>query len=296
MKIGIQIVHEDMAYREIEAVALLSENLGFDCVWIGDHFWWTSPDKPMLECWTLLTALASRTTKIRIGSLVLNNLFRKPALVANMANSLSEITKGRLNLGLGAGWHKKECQMYNFNFPSSKERINNLYFDVHYIASLLRSEIALWIGGFGDYILKKVVARYADASNFERFDLSPKKCKERIEYLDYYRKRWNGELLEKSICLNVAFEEMKEHHGSIRNLLTKDYLKLGIRNPSLAMEFVKKRLGFRSPTTIIGNKDTILNRLKAYADVGITYFVIRYIDDATLEQLANQVYPEVSTW
>jgi len=294
LKVGVQIVHEAMAYEEILQIAKRCEQLGFDCVWIGDHFWWTSPTKPMLECWTLLTALASKTEKIRVGSLVLNNLLRNPALVASMANSLNEISKGRLNLGVGAGWHKKEAEMYNFEFPDIGERIDLLFRNLTYLKTLLHKGIPIWVGGFGDHILKKVVAKLADASNFERFDLTPEKCKEKIEYLNYHCR--GRKLLEKSICLTIASEDVKERKVPLRNYLTGDYLKMAFHSPSTTVGFIKRRLGWKSATTIIGDSGYMIERLKDYSNAGITYFIVRYVDDKNLEKLANDVYPEVRKW
>jgi len=296
MKIGIQIIHEGMDYKEIETAALCCEELGFDCVWVGDHFWWSSPEKPMLECWTLLASLASRTKKIRVGSLVLNNVFREPAIVANMANTLHEISGGRLNLGLGAGWHKKEAEMYHIDFGTSKERIDSLYSNLRYMKTMLHPDVPVWVGGFGNYILRRVVSKLADASNFERFDLSPEKCKERLDYLRTWCRKHGHQLLEKSVCLNVSFKDIELPKDSLRNLLTGDYIKLAIRDPSAVVGYVKKKMGFKTPTTIVGDAGAVLNCLKLYSDIGITYFVIRFINYENLEWLAKEVYPEVKKW
>lgn len=298
MKIGVQIVYEGMSYSQIEKITLLSEKLGFDCVWLGDHFWFTSPEKPMLECWTLLTSLASKTEKIKVGSLVLNNLFRNPAILSNMVSTLDEITGGRFNFGIGAGWHKKETEHYRpfIVWKDAKQRIDDLDDTLDFMK--MHGKLPqLWVGGFGDYILKKVVAKHADASNFERFDLTPKKCKERLDYLDRWLTKYGRTLSEKSICLCVVLTGQDSFQVPIRNYLTKDYLKLATRTPSTAIKFLGKKLRiYKSASLVRGNADEVLSQLQKYANAGITYFVVRYTNETNLLALAKEVYPEVRKW
>lgn len=88
------------------------EALGYDSVWIGDQFY--NPLKlgdPMWEAWTLLAAVAAQTARIRLGTLVTNFVYRNPALVASQALTVDHISRGRLELGLGAGFSPKDHPM-----------------------------------------------------------------------------------------------------------------------------------------------------------------------------------------
>lgn len=104
------------------------EALGFDCAGIPDHFMPTggSVDVPFHEGWTLLTALAALTPRLRVAMLVSGNTYRNPALVAKMATTLDHITGGRVDLGIGAGWYEPEHTAYDFPFPAAGERVDML--------------------------------------------------------------------------------------------------------------------------------------------------------------------------
>lgn len=304
MKIGIQIVHEDMTYREIAKIVSECEALSFDCVWIGDHFWFTSPNKRMLESWSTLSAIASSTSRIRLGSLVMNNTLREPAIMANMVSTLDHISNGRLNFGIGAGWHAKECERYHIPFSRIGTRISNLRKDLKYMKELwntdfptVQNPLPIWIGGFGNNILR-TVAKYGDASNFERFDLSPEKCTERLMYLSKKCKQYGREVREKSLCLTVAFDDQDLSRLSMKNYFSRDYLSLALKNPSLAVDFMKTRIfKLKKPHSLItGSPEDIVRSLKKYADVGITYFVVRFTSLENLKILADQVYAEVKKW
>src|SRR5688572_12847084 len=134
------------------------EAFGFDSVWVADHLlpWWIDrhvqrvpwddgrnrDDSDYLEGWTLLAALLARTERIRGGILVSNNLFRHPALVAKMAATVDQISGGRFELGMGAGWFEREHAAYGFHYPSARERVDRLAEALEIISSLMREERA----------------------------------------------------------------------------------------------------------------------------------------------------------
>ena len=97
------------------------EALGFDSLWLPDHFFPTAGrDKPMLEAWTLLSGLALVTERARIGILVSSNTFRHPALLAKQAVTVDHLSEGRLELGIGAGWFVEEHEVFGLDFPETK--------------------------------------------------------------------------------------------------------------------------------------------------------------------------------
>ena len=98
-------------------VVLECERLGYDSVWLDDHLMFQK--LPILECWTTLSALASITAKIRLGTMVLCNSFRTPALLAKMAATLDVISNGRLEFGIGAGVQRDEHAAYGIPFLKS---------------------------------------------------------------------------------------------------------------------------------------------------------------------------------
>lgn len=78
---------------------------------------------PVLECWKVLAALAARTAAVGLGSLVLGNTYRHPAVVANMSATLDQVSQGRLVLGIGAGWQPNEHAAYGISLPSARDRV-----------------------------------------------------------------------------------------------------------------------------------------------------------------------------
>jgi probable F420-dependent oxidoreductase len=112
-------------YDAIRAIAQQAEADGFDSLWLADHLFYRDPGTPtrgIWECWTILSALAEATQRMEIGTLVLCNSFRHPAILAKMATTLDEVSHGRLILGIGAGWNEPEYQAFGLPFDHRVDR------------------------------------------------------------------------------------------------------------------------------------------------------------------------------
>src|SRR5207244_5476284 len=107
-----------------------------------DHFYPLSGDLtgPNLEGWTTLAALAQATTRLRVGVMVTGNIYRHPAVLANMAATVDVISDGRLELGIGAGWNQQECDAYGIELPALKERFDRFDEALAVIVGLLTNE------------------------------------------------------------------------------------------------------------------------------------------------------------
>ena len=107
-------------FEDVVAQTLAAEASGFDTVFVMDHFYQLpgigNPDDYMLECYSLLAALAARTSKIHLGSLVTGNTYRNPAFLAKTITTLDVISGGRALLGIGAGWFELEHDALGFEF------------------------------------------------------------------------------------------------------------------------------------------------------------------------------------
>ncbi len=158
IKFGCYIYQDSLGYKDIKHIALECEKLGYDSVWLKDNLMpWIQDygsfnsnrnnnsseprrqekdqqqnhqqqepsERMMLECWTTLSSLASVTTKIRLGA-ILVNLYRNPAIVAKMASTLDFMSNGRLDIGLSAGWYQREAKEYGIVFPIDSIRVEML--------------------------------------------------------------------------------------------------------------------------------------------------------------------------
>ena len=134
----------DQVYDEFQ----MAEDLGFDHAWLVDHLMDTDgpADHPCLEAWTLLAALATRTTRIRLGVLVSSNTFRHPALLLKEAVTVDHISAGRLTLGLGTGWHVDEHRRYGIDLPEAPERVDRFAEATELISLLMRQSRTTFSG------------------------------------------------------------------------------------------------------------------------------------------------------
>ena len=171
--------------------ATYAAETGWDGVWVADHFMplQAPADGPMLECWTILAALAASVPRVRLGSLVAGNTYRHPAVLANMAATVDQLSGGRLVLGLGAGWQENEHAAYGIEFFDVPGRLARLDEACAVIRQLfdnkrsdfegryyrladapmepkpLQEKLPLLIGGGGERVTLRIAARWADEWN-----------------------------------------------------------------------------------------------------------------------------------
>lgn len=125
------------------------ESLGYESLWLPDHFVPTAnPEGPMLEAWTLLSALATMTEKVRIGVLVSSNTFRHPAMLAKQAVTVDHVSGGRLELGVGAGWYVNEHQMFGLDFPATGELVDRYAEALDLLDRYLSNDITSFAGEY----------------------------------------------------------------------------------------------------------------------------------------------------
>ena len=132
LRVGIQLpeVEREVRWPEYLAMARRAEELGFDTLWLGDHLLYRYPDgsaRGPWEAWTMLSALAASTSRIRLGPLVAATAFHAPAMLAKMAATVDEVSGGRLVLGLGAGWNETEFRAFGFPFDHRVDRFEEAF-------------------------------------------------------------------------------------------------------------------------------------------------------------------------
>lgn len=267
-----------------------SERLGYDSAWLADHL---MGGKPILECWTTLSALSSLTSRIRLGTMVLCNSYRNPALLAKMGATLDHISAGRVELGIGAGWKHDEYLGYGYEFPSPAMRVRQLeealiimdnlwnespasyegrYYKIHQAfcepRPIQKPRIPITVGGTGEKLMLKLVAKHADRSNWWVCprELFSKRARILDEYCKKLRKR---SIIEKSA---TAFVNIAESEGQLKRNLQEFYHAEGPDKP------YEEWLSEISNRMISGTPEHCATQLDKYVDLGVTYFMIRPID------------------
>ena len=149
MRFGIKTSPQNTTWDDMLAVWQAADEIElFESGWTFDHFYpiFSDPTGPCLEGWVTLTALAQATKRLRVGVLVTGNVYRHPAVLANMAASLDIVSKGRLELGIGAGWNQEECDAYGIELPPLKERFDRFDEACEVIVGLLSQETTTYNG------------------------------------------------------------------------------------------------------------------------------------------------------
>jgi probable F420-dependent oxidoreductase len=151
-KIGVQLpeVERFVPWPEYVDLARRAESVGFDSIWVGDHLVYDLPDgatRGPSEAWTTLAAIAAVTERVELGPLVASASFHAPAMLAKLAATVDAISQGRLILGLGAGWNRREFDAFGFPYD---RRVSRFEEALAIIAPLLRDGRTTYHGQFYD--------------------------------------------------------------------------------------------------------------------------------------------------
>ena len=191
------------AWQRSLAIARDTERLGFESLWVYDHFQTTPEprDEITFESFVTLTAAAQATERVRLGHVVLSAGFRNPAVVAKMISTLDVVSGGRAELGIGAGWKEDEWVGYGFGFPPLRERMRFLGDALEVVTRMLAPgratfhgrlasvddaineprglqdpRVPIMVGGNGQRVTWGLAARFADELNLNF--LSPERVRE----------------------------------------------------------------------------------------------------------------------
>jgi F420-dependent oxidoreductase-like protein len=277
-----------------EAVARQAEaadRSGFDTVLVMDHFYQLPmlgpPENYMLECYTLLSALSQRTSRVRLGALVTGNTYRNPALLAKTVTALDVVSSGRAQLGIGAGWFDVEHDALGFEFGTFADRFEKLEEALQIILPMLRDErptltgrhytvkgainqpppvdrIPVMIGGAGERKTLRLVAQYADESNLLcAVDEIPRK----LDALAAHCERLGRDRDEitvshqTSVCIAPTHEQAEAH---LRRFFGERGLDLANADEA-TRRMVESRIAF-------GDPDEVGERLSAVLELGVDGF------------------------
>jgi F420-dependent oxidoreductase-like protein len=255
----------------------------------------------VLECWTVVSAISQRTTRIRLGQLVGCNSYRHPSLLAKISSTVDVISGGRLDFGLGAGWYEHEYHGYGYDFPAGKERLAMLreaveiikamwtepkttYAGKHYQLKdaycdpkpIQQPHPPILIGGGGEQITLRIVARHADRSNFGG---TPDQFAAKCEILKQHCKDVGRDYDEitKTIGGDVMIRETEAELRAVgsKSLWNQDFDAWAAGN-------------------LVGTPEQVSEKIQRYVDLGCRGFIpwtADYPDDTTLRLLAEKVMP-----
>jgi F420-dependent oxidoreductase-like protein len=298
-------VHAGLQYTstdEIHALWKRIEAMGFAWISVWDHFYAADVTDPnsgyeCLEGLTAHAALVMATSRVRCGSLVYCAGYRHPAVLAKSIATIDNFSGGRVTLGLGAGWHQGEFDAYGIPFPPAPVRLRQLEETVHCVRALLTEDVVdfdgefvhlrearcepkpaqarlpIWLGGHGEKVTLKLVARYADGWN--------------VPFVSTDTFRHKVGVLEEH-CAAVG----RDPSGITKSL----NLALAWNDEDLAAQF-GQMVEFLRGSVLTGSTQEVVDLIGSYADAGadqINLAVRAPFDVDGLERFAAEVLPQFS--
>ena len=309
-RFGFQSGQQNVAWDRMREVWSNLDAWGYDSLWAFDHFYpifTPDPAGPCMESWTLLSALSQHTKRARIGALVNSNTYRNPCLTAKMAATLDQVSSGRLNLGLGAGWYELEHGSFGIDFKNLRGRLEALDESCQIIKGMFTQDrtsiagkhyrvvdavcnpkplqkphIPVMIGGRGEKSLLKIVAQHADLWN--TMHANPAEMKRLIGVIERHGDTVGRDTdeIEKTIMMPLCYQAPKEREQMISGVVAS----MAQIQPQQARDRI-----------MIGGKDECLDKIAQYRAVGVTHFIfnVRWpiLVEEEFQAFAEEVVPAV---
>jgi F420-dependent oxidoreductase-like protein len=284
----------DEIFPRVAELAAAGEDAGFASVWVMDHLYQLpalgGADQPMLEAYTLLGALAARTTRAELGTLVTGVTYRNPAILAKIVTSLDVISNGRAFLGIGAAWFDKEHEALGVDFPPVKERFERLEEALHICRAMFRGERPtidgkhyrvkdainspapitpggppIMIGGQGEKKTLRLMAEHAEMANFTSgFDEIPRKLEVLAQHCaDVGR---DIDTINKTPLGSLILGDTMEDAENKRNALLQER---GMPPWDQLDEGIKAMIGARF---VVGDADGVGEQLQSLLALGLDGF------------------------
>jgi F420-dependent oxidoreductase-like protein len=288
-------------FDSLLAVAQACERAGLDSVWMADHFMF--PDKeqpekevPVMECFSVLAAVAATTSRIRIGELVAGVPYRNPALFSKICATLDVISHGRSMVGLGAAWHQAEFEAYGWPFPPLSDRFKMLEEAVQIVDRMMTQRPAtfsgkyysvqnayndplpvqkprppIMIGGSGERVTLRLVAQYADFSNVGG---DPGTVAHKFEVLRQHCATVGRQFDDITLCNHVGM------------LIARNEADLAVKK--------ERHTDFEG---ITGTPEVVVSRLREYAAAGSQYITFNLADSEDIDAIhliGEAVLPHVA--
>ena len=307
MFVGSQLHANSTTWDRVAATVRTMDEGGWHSAWVPDHFVpplaFLNEADDNLEGWTLLTAMAAVTERVRLGVLVAGNTYRDPALLAKMAATLDHISNGRLEFGIGAAWHEREHEAYGWHFPSVKERSDRLEEACALLKALFTADgpvdfegqyyhldaapfaprfvqephAPIMVGGGGEKRTLRTLARYGDVMNVSG---SPALVQHKIEVLEAHCADLGRDpaTITKTVMTPVGLADDETRAERLRDL------------------WAAGRPDEERRALPIGTAAHVIDALGAYATLGVDGVIFQGLPNtpALYERLADEVIPALS--
>jgi F420-dependent oxidoreductase-like protein len=297
IRLGLQIpsftypdVPDDQLFERVADIAVTAEESGFDSVYVMDHLFQLPllgrPDQPMFECYTLLSALAARTKRVKLGAMVGGVTYRNPGLLAKEITALDVISQGRAVWAIGAAWYQLEHEALGFEFGTFTERFEKLEEALQIVKSMFVNDATTFdgkwysvkdafnlpkpvtpggppvlIGGSGERKTLRLVAQYADACNVFG---GPEQVRHLMEVLDGHCERLGRDpsTITRTRLGTLILGSSHEDALARRDAMLADR---GVQWDTLP-DAVKADLSVRFT---VGDADEVGEQVRAYLDAGL---------------------------
>ena len=284
IRFGLQTGQQLVEWSALLDLWQRADDWGYDSLWAFDHFYpiFVDPKGPCLEGWTLLAALAQATMRARVGHLVTSNTYRNPCVLGKMAATVDQVSGGRLNLGIGAGWFELEHKAFGLDFMTVPGRLQALEESLQILKSLFTQETTtfhgrhytvtdamclpaplqkphppIMIGGTGRKVLLRIVAQYADMWNATG---TASEMADLIGVIERHGEKVGRDptAIEKTVMIPLCYQAPKDREEFVCQLIAQ----MRQTTPEKARESI-----------MVGSKQECIDTVERYADAGVTHFI-----------------------
>ncbi len=280
-----------LTWRRCQRLVRAAEELGFAALYRTDHLINAQPpNQESLELWTSLTWLACHTERIEFGQLVSPLTFRHPVHLAHAAAALDELSGGRFTLGLGAGWSRREHEMYGFEMFAPSDRLDRFEEGLHVITSLLRSEAPVTFHGrYFDVRQAVLVPRPAGRL---KILVAGRGRKRSLPLAACFADEWNAMFVAPDELreLNTTLDEMLVSVGRQPTELRRTVMQsVEVGRTEAEVEAKRKARAWqfwREPGLVAGTAPALRERVAQFERAGAQRLILQWLDLDDLESLA----------
>jgi alkanesulfonate monooxygenase SsuD/methylene tetrahydromethanopterin reductase-like flavin-dependent oxidoreductase (luciferase family) len=300
---GMHVGQQNISIDDLRRLWTYADSNGFKWISIWDHFYCATSDQdPHFEAVALLGALAAETRNLRFGCMVFATPFRNLGLLAKSMITVDHLSGGRLEFGMGAGWHEPEFRAFHYDFPPIKQRMDMLEEGMQVMRSFLDNEVTdhhgeyfdftnayinprplgklpLWIGGLGEKRTARMAARYADGWNIPY--VGPGMYGHKMQVLDEWCEKEGRDPAEVMRATQLGFFMAASDDPQVM---------------AEAEAEMKRKTPHQTPSgQLAGSPAQVIERIGKYQEAGVTALNIAFrppIDWEALQSFVENVMPE----